>query len=113
MIVSKQNAEHYKWGNECDGWHLLKTDSLSVIEECMPPDTKEQMHYHEKSQQVFYVLSGKATMIVEGEEKIIHACESIYIKPGMKHQMCNKSNSELRFIVISEPRSHGDRINCE
>ena len=27
------NTEHYNWGEACDGWHLLKTDSLSVIQE--------------------------------------------------------------------------------
>jgi hypothetical protein len=39
MIKSTENAENYKWGNNCDGWHLLKSDSLSVIQERMPAGT--------------------------------------------------------------------------
>ncbi len=31
-IVDTLSAEHYLWGNGCDGWHLLKRDDLSVIE---------------------------------------------------------------------------------
>ena len=43
QITSRETAEHYKWGGaggaDCDGWHLVKTAELSVIEELMPPDT--------------------------------------------------------------------------
>jgi hypothetical protein len=39
-IVSINSGEHYKWGGrqgtDCDGWHLLKTPELSIIEELMP-----------------------------------------------------------------------------
>lgn len=53
MITSAENAEHYIWGDHCDGWHLLKTERLSVIQERMPPGTAEQRHYHERAQQLF------------------------------------------------------------
>jgi hypothetical protein len=31
--ISTVNAEHYAWGEVCDGWHLVKQRSLSVIKE--------------------------------------------------------------------------------
>lgn len=111
MITSTKNAGHYKWGNDCDGWHLLKSDSLSVIQERMPPQTGEQLHYHDRSQQVFYILSGAATFEVEGELKTVNAGESIHIKPTIKHRIFNNGNEDLHFLVISEPKSHGDRVN--
>ncbi len=52
-VTSKQNSEHYVWGNNCDGWHLLKTDSLSIIQENMPPNTHENLHFHSHAQQFF------------------------------------------------------------
>jgi hypothetical protein len=30
-VVDTANAEHYEWGDKCDGWHFVKTDSLSII----------------------------------------------------------------------------------
>ena len=48
--VSRENAEHYRWGVDCDGWHLVKDRQLSVIEEFMPPGAAEVRHYHERSQ---------------------------------------------------------------
>jgi hypothetical protein len=39
-------AEHYVWGDVCDGWHLVKSPSLSVIQERVPPGGAEVKHYH-------------------------------------------------------------------
>jgi mannose-6-phosphate isomerase-like protein (cupin superfamily) len=111
MITSTKNAEHYVWGKACDGWHLLKSDSLSAIQERMPPGTGEQLHYHERAQQVFYILSGTAMFEVDGELQTVNPCESIHIKPLAKHRIFNNGVDDLHFLVISEPKAHGDRIN--
>jgi len=111
MITSTQNAEHYTWGNDCDGWHLLKSDSLSVIQERMPPNTGEQLHFHHHAQQVFYILSGTATFEVVGEVFTVEASQSIHIPPETRHRILNKGADDLHFLVISEPKAHGDRVN--
>ncbi len=111
MIVSKQNAEHYTWAENCDGWHLLKSDSLSVIQERMPSGTHEALHYHIKAQQVFFILRGRAVIEIEGIEYELKTHESIAIKNGLKHKITNASLEDLHFLVISEPKSHGDRVN--
>jgi mannose-6-phosphate isomerase-like protein (cupin superfamily) len=111
MITSTENAEHYTWGDRCDGWHLLRSESLSVIQERMPPGASEQLHYHERAQQVFYILSGTATFEVEGEIETVGTNESIHISAKTKHRILNNGDLDLHFLVISEPRSHGDRVN--
>jgi hypothetical protein len=52
-IKSTDNTEHYIWGDNCDGWHLLKSDSLSIIQEKMPAQTSEGLHFHNTAQQFF------------------------------------------------------------
>jgi mannose-6-phosphate isomerase-like protein (cupin superfamily) len=111
MITSTQNAEHYTWGDNCDGWPLLRSESLSVIQERMPPGTSEQMHYHERAQQVFYILSGTATFEVEGEIESVQANQSIHIQPKSKHRIMNNGETDLHFLVISEPKTQDDRVN--
>ena len=111
MHKSIENAEHYKWGDNCDGWHLLKSDSLSVIQEKMPPNTSEALHFHSKSQQFFYILKGIATFELEGETHEIKENQGFHILPNQKHRILNKTNQDLEFLVISEPKSHGDRTN--
>ena len=64
-IVSTQIAEHYTLGYSCDGWHLLRSDEFSVIQERMPPRTSEAAHYHAQSRQFFYVLSGTLSILLD------------------------------------------------
>jgi len=110
-MKSIENAEHYTWGDNCDGWYLLKTESLSVIREKMPPGTAEQLHFHLHAQQLFYMLSGVATFEIDGKATVVNAGESIHIPKTLKHCIANRSDKDLEFLVISEPKAHGDRMN--
>ena len=108
--VSRATAEHYTWGDQCDGWHLVKDEKLSVIEERMPAGTSEVLHYHGVAQQFFFVLSGEAVMEVDGCEIRLAAREGLRILPGIPHQIGNESTEPVQFLVISQPPSHGDRV---
>jgi mannose-6-phosphate isomerase-like protein (cupin superfamily) len=77
----------------------------------MPPDTGEQLHFHHHAQQVFYILSGKATFEIVGETFTVEASQSIHIPPETRHRILNKGENDLHFLVISEPKAHGDRVN--
>ena len=111
-MINTNNAEHYVWGNDSDGWHLLKSDSLSVIQERVLPGESEQRHYHNKAQQFFYILSGVASIELSGQEHEITAGSGFHVPAGKPHQLMNKGTTDLAFLVISEPMSHGDRANC-
>jgi len=111
MKRDKKSSEHYTWGQNCDGWHLLKTDSLSVIQEKMPPNTSEALHYHQKAQQFFFILIGQAIFEVEGEIFEVKSNEGFYVEANKKHKIKNDSDADLHFLVISEPKAHGDRTN--
>ncbi|GAB4013667.1 cupin domain-containing protein [Spirosoma migulaei] len=112
-IISTQNAEHYTWGDGCDGWHLVKSDSVSIIQERMPPGTAEVKHYHERSHQFFFVLSGEATLEIGEKTSRLKANEGIEIPPFIAHQMRNDSPNDVIFTVTSTPKSHGDRVIVE
>lgn len=108
--ISRETAEHYRWGNQCDGWHLVKDKNLSVIEEFVPPGAAEVRHYHLKAQQFFYILAGEVIMEVEGRSTLVPAGSGILILPGVRHQLSNPSSGPARFLVVSQPPSHADRI---
>jgi mannose-6-phosphate isomerase-like protein (cupin superfamily) len=109
--ISKETAEHYTWGDACDGWHLLRTPTLSIIEERMPPATSERLHYHVHSRQLFYVLAGELTLTLDGKTHVLLANQALEIPPGQPHQALNQSTTDVRFLVTSQPPSHGDRID--
>ena len=109
-VVAKQNAEHYIWGESCDGWRLLNREDLSVIQERVPPGQAEVMHYHERARQLFFILRGTAVMQFETHAVILRTGDSLEIPPGTRHQFKNESAEDVEFLVVSAPTTRGDRI---
>lgn len=110
-MISTENAEHYIWGEICDGWYLLKRDEMSVIQERVPAGGAEVMHYHEKARQFFYVLEGEGRIVFEDQEIILQKGQGLEISPLVKHLFKNSSPADVHFLVISVPSTRGDRIN--
>ena len=109
--ISIASAEHYLWGGSCDGWHLLKDPSLSVIQERVPPGAGEVRHYHSRARQFFYVLAGVATLEFEGFSVQLNPGEGAQVPPEVPHRFINKTESEVSFLVISAPWTVDDRTN--
>jgi quercetin dioxygenase-like cupin family protein len=107
--VSIATAPHYVWGAVCDGWRLADGETLSVIEERMPPGTAEEWHVHDRARQFFYVLDGQATMRTVAGATEVPAGSGVEIAPGIAHQMANASSAAVRFLVISTPSTRNDR----
>ncbi|MEO7361577.1 MAG: cupin domain-containing protein [Gemmatimonadaceae bacterium] len=108
--ITTDVAEHYVWGSQCDGWHLVRTPSLSVLAERMPPNTSEVAHRHHVAQQFFFVLSGELVIESAGTRHVLHAREGAHVPPHVVHQALNLSAAPVEFLVISEPPSHDDRV---
>ena len=113
MITSKENAEHYIWGNNCDSWVLLNSENLSIKQEMMPPKTKEQLHFHKNAQQFFFILQGKAKF--HSDENIFEVTENsgFHILPNQIHLIENDTENDLEFLVISNPSTNNDRFAVE
>ena len=109
--VSATTAEHYTWGDACDGWFLVRTPELHVIEERMPRGASERAHHHQRARQFFYVLEGELTIVLGAGEFVMRCGEGLEIAPGEVHQAVNHGPQPARFLVISQPPSHGDRID--
>lgn len=107
--VSIAGAEHYTWGQVCDGWRLLQEEQLSVIQERVPPGGAEVMHFHARAHQFFYVLSGVATLELEDGSVSFGAGEGAHVPPGVPHRFRNTTSEDVVFLVISAPSTAGDR----
>ena len=111
MIKSKKNSEFYSWGDNCKAWQLVNSKDMSVIQEIMPPNSEEQLHFHTKTQQFFFVLAGKAEFTFGNEKAVVQSGSGIHIIKGQAHKVKNTTNKNLELLVISQPHSHLDRIN--
>jgi len=111
-ISSIKNGKHYVWGGNCDGWHLVASENLSVIQERVPKGSSEVRHLHNKAEQYFYIISGIATLEVAGVLHVIHPNEGFHVPAGVAHTLSNEHESDLDILVVSTPPSHGDRVNA-
>ena len=111
MVTSIENAEHYVWGEVCDGWHLLRRDDMSIIQERVPAGGTEVKHYHNTARQFFYILEGRGEMVFVDQTVALQKGQGIEIPPQVKHQFKNLSDADVHFLVISMPSTRGDRIN--
>lgn len=113
VIINRTNAEHYVWGECCDGWRLLDRPDLNVTEERIPPGRGEIRHFHQHARQVFFVIAGHLHVEVEGEGRQLGPGDSLEAEPGRVHTVRNTSDDDVFFLVISAPSTHGDRVNVE
>ena len=110
--VSRSSAPHYTWANACDGWRLIDTPGLTVVEERVPPGAEEMRHYHNEARQFFYVLEGMACFEIEGQLVEVDKGQGLQIEAGVPHCIHNRTAGVLGFLLCSEPSTSGDRINC-
>ncbi len=110
-VINRENAEHYRWGAGCDGWLLVSNDHLSVIEERIPPGLGEVPHFHERARQLFYVLSGRLVIELQGTTEHLEGGDSLEVVPRAVHRVHNPFDEEAVFLVISSPTTTGDRVN--
>lgn len=52
-------------------------------------------------------------MELNGEEFMLKPHEGIEIGPEIPHQMQNRSEADVEFLVISQPTTRGDRIEMD
>lgn len=109
-MIEKASAPHYVWGQNCDGWRLVDTPGLTVIQERMPPGTQEVRHFHQKARQFFYIIAGTATLELNGQTESLKPGQGLEIAPEAPHQIMNTGPNDLEFLVISQPTTTGDRI---
>ncbi len=113
MIRNVDTAEHYRWGQVCDGWRLLQRAELSVIQERIPPGAGEITHYHQRARQLFFVLQG-GLQIQLGEQRFqLSSGDSLEVPPGELHCVRNAGALDAVFLVVSSPTTEGDRVNVD
>ena len=113
MIKNISTAEHYDWGQGCDGWRLLERADLSVIQERIPSGAGEVAHYHQRARQLFFVLTGELQIRLGEQLFRLSPGDSLEVPPGAQHRVRNASEAEATFLVVSAPTTRGDRVNVE
>ncbi len=90
-IVLKASTE------ETDGAFVL---AETVVEPGFPGPPP---HFHERLHDVFYILEGTLTVLVDDTEHEMGPGDFAHISPGTVHTFSNRSDSDVRVLNLSTP----------
>lgn len=83
----------------------------SLAEARLPPGGRTAPHYHPRTEEIYYILSGRGLMRLAEEEREVSPGDAIAIPPGTRHQIENIGSSELTFLCCCAPGyQHDDTI---
>jgi uncharacterized cupin superfamily protein len=75
----------------------------------IPPG--EQLPAHDETardqEELFYVLSGSPTLVIDGEQHAARAGTFVRIDPEHPRTVLNEGDGEASLLIVSAPRSSG------
>ncbi len=85
----------------------LRSFGMNVVE--LPPGETIPEHDELESDQeeVFIVLSGDATLVIDGEDHPAPAGTFVRLDPEPKRTVVNRSGADATVLIVSAPRSSG------
>ncbi|NKB67990.1 MAG: cupin domain-containing protein [Candidatus Latescibacteria bacterium] len=58
-------------------------------------------HEHENKEQIYYFISGRGKMLIDGEEYAVTAGDSVHLPPQVKHQVINNTEDDIEYLNIT------------
>ena len=59
-----------------------------------------KLHYHAKTDEIYYIIAGSGTMLLDDEEIELHEGVVVYVPRGVKH----KAVGDLTVLTVCIPR---------
>ena len=73
-----------------------------------------QAHFHPNTEEIYYILAGKALMALENDMREVRVGDSIAIVAGKKHQIRNIGTETLTLLCCCVPAyEDSDTTLCE
>lgn len=100
-FLRRDPAEVAPWAETCGQARSLIEEKDGAAGEVHLVEIEDaKMHYHEKTDEFYYVVDGQGTMILDGEEIELHKGVVVYIPRGIKHKAWGK----LTVLTVCIPR---------
>lgn len=86
-----------------------QADLVNIYYVNIQPGFMGGSHFHEHSENVYLVLRGSPTVVVDGVRHVLAPHDVIFIPRGVDHAAGNESDSEVEMVEIyAPPKAPGD-----
>ena len=87
----------------------LGVSSFGLNQMILQAGQRGRIHRHERQEEVYLVLEGTLTLIVEGEELELAAGELVRVAPELRRQLVNRSRRRLVLLALGGDGEHRGR----
>src|SRR5437016_12394520 len=100
-FLRRDPAEVEPWAETCGQIRPLIEDADGAAAEVHHVEIQDaKLHYHEKTDEFYYVIDGEGTMVLDDEEIELHKGVVVYVPRGVKH----KPAGRLNVLLVCLPR---------
>lgn len=88
---------------------LLGVGSFGINQLTLQPGQRGRIHRHREQEEVYLVVAGTLTLLVEGEELELGEGELVRVPPGVRRQLVNRSPTPCIVVAIGGAGEHVGR----
>jgi mannose-6-phosphate isomerase-like protein (cupin superfamily) len=86
-FLRRDPAEVEPWAETCGQIRPLIEEQDGAAAEVHHVEIDDaKLHYHERTDEVYYVIAGRGTMVLDGEEIELHEGVVVYVPRGVRHK---------------------------
>ena len=75
----------------------------------LDPGARGRIHGHREQEEVYLVLRGTLTLLVEGEAQEVGPDEAVRVAPGVKRQLVNLGDERVALLALGAAGEHVGR----
>jgi len=98
---------------KADTFHTLRRElgvsSFGINQLTLQPRQRLRVHRHERQEEVYLVLEGELTLIVEGEPHRLGRGQLARVGPASKRQLTNPTDALVIVLALGGDGSHEGR----
>jgi uncharacterized cupin superfamily protein len=87
----------------------LGVSSFGMNQIVLRPGQRGRIHRHEHQEEVYLVLDGTLTLLVEGDETTLGRGELIRVGPELRRQLVNRGPDTLSLLALGGAGEHDGR----
>ena len=87
----------------------LGVTSFGLNQIVLRPGERGRIHRHERQEEVYLVLEGTLTLLVEREESVLGPGELVRVGPESRRQLVNRGPERLVLLALGGEGEHAGR----
>jgi uncharacterized cupin superfamily protein len=87
----------------------LGVTSFGINQIVLEPRQRGRIHRHQRQEEVYLVIAGSLTLVVEGEEQALAPGELARVAPEVRRQLVNRGPERLVLLALGGTGEHQGR----